>query len=69
MIGGVWPSPPGGHNVVQLFVGVPDVQRTLDNATKLGAKVIVPPTTLPDGDTMAVLADPYGVTFRVMRRP
>jgi len=52
-----------------LFVGVPDVQRTLDNATKLGAKVIVPPTTLPDGDTMAVLADPYGVTFRVMRRP
>ena len=49
----------------QLFVGVPDVARLVARATELGATIIVPPTTLPDGDTMAVLADPCGVTFGV----
>jgi predicted enzyme related to lactoylglutathione lyase len=28
----------------------------------------VPATTLPDGDTMAILADPSGITFGVMQR-
>jgi predicted enzyme related to lactoylglutathione lyase len=35
----------------------------------LGATVIVPPTTLPDGDMMAILLDPAGLTFGVMRMP
>jgi predicted enzyme related to lactoylglutathione lyase len=65
--GGVWPSPPDGHSFVQLFVGVPDVERSVSRATALGATIVVPPTTLPDGDAMAVLADPCGVTFGVMR--
>lgn len=65
--GGMWPSPPDGHSFVQLFVGVPDVEQSVVRATELGASVIVPPTTLPDGDVMAVLADPCGVTFGVMR--
>lgn len=67
--GGVWPAPPGGHSFVQLFVGVPDVQSAVDRATELGAAIIVPTTTLPDGDTMAVLKDPSGLTFGVMRQP
>lgn len=65
--GGVWPSPPDGHSFVQLFVGVPDVARAVTRAAELGATIIVPPTTLPDGDTMAVMKDPCGVTFGVMR--
>lgn len=65
--GGVWPSPPDGHSVVQLFVGVPDVERAVTHAAELGATIIVPPTSLPDGDAMAVLKDPCGVTFGVMR--
>ena len=65
--GGVWPSPPNGHSFVQLFVGVSDVESAVARAKDLGATIIVPPTTLPDGDTMAVLKDPAGVTFGVMR--
>jgi uncharacterized protein len=65
--GGLWPSPPEGHSFVQLFVGVPDVESAVKRATELGATIIMPPMTLPDGDTMAVLADPCGVTFGVMR--
>ena len=64
--GGIWPSPPEGRSFVQLFVGVPDVERAVARAVELGAKTIVPPTALPDGDVMAVLADPSGLTFGVM---
>jgi predicted enzyme related to lactoylglutathione lyase len=65
--GGIWPSPPNGHSFVQLFVGVDDVESAVARAADLGATIIVPTTTLPDGDTMAVLKDPAGVTFSVMR--
>ena len=65
--GGVWPSPPNAHSFVQLFVGVPDVEKAVARAEELGATIIVPPTTLPDGDTMAVLKDPCGVTFGVVK--
>ncbi|MEO8682557.1 MAG: VOC family protein [Vicinamibacterales bacterium] len=64
--GGIWPAPPDAHSFAQLFIGVPDVQASATQATNLGARVIVPPTTLPDGDTMAVLQDPCGVTFGLM---
>ena len=65
--GGMWPAPAGAPSFVQLFVGVPDVAAALAQAQELGATVIVPVTTLPDGDVMAVLADPCGVTFGVMK--
>ena len=68
MPGGIWPAPPDAHSFVQLFVGVSDVEQSVARATELGARVIVPPTTLPEGDVMAVLADPVGVPFVVMRR-
>ncbi|MFM8534190.1 MAG: VOC family protein [Acidimicrobiia bacterium] len=67
--GGMWPSPPDGNSFVQLFVGVPDVDKAAARAVELGGTIIVPPTTLPDGDTMAVLKDPCGITFGVMRYP
>lgn len=66
--GGMWPSPPNGHSFLQLFIGVPDVEASVTRATELGARVIVPRTALPDGDEMAILADPCGITFGVMRR-
>ena len=66
--GGVWPAPAGVKPFVQLFVEVEDVDATIASATKLGAAVIVPRSALPDGDVMAVLADPSGITFGVMRR-
>ena len=48
--GGVWPAPPGAATFVQLFVGVADVEQSVTEAIELGAKVVVHPTSLPDGD-------------------
>lgn len=63
--GGVWPAPPGQPGQVQLVVEVEDVGDTILAAVKLGAQVIVPKSVLPDGDTMAVLLDPTGLSFIV----
>jgi predicted enzyme related to lactoylglutathione lyase len=65
--GGLWPSAPDTPSLVQLFIGVPDIERAVADATRLGAKVIVPATTLPDGDVMAILLDPAGVTLGIVR--
>jgi predicted enzyme related to lactoylglutathione lyase len=63
--GGVWPSNEG-PGMVQLFIGVDDIDATIEAASRYGAKVIVPKSTLPDGDTMAILLDPAGISFGLM---
>src|SRR4051812_36991103 len=65
--GGVWPSPPEGHNLVQLFVEVDDVDAYLAKAAKLGATIVVPKTELPDGDALAIVLDPAGLSFGIYR--
>jgi uncharacterized protein len=66
--GGIWPAPPQAPNFVQLFVAVEDVGASVKKAEELGAKLLIPPTQLPDGDEMAVLHDPQGMSFGVWRR-
>jgi predicted enzyme related to lactoylglutathione lyase len=66
--GGIWPAGADGQDMVQLFVEVDDVAGTLDRAVKMGARVIVPRSALPDGDTIAVLLDPQGIAFGLMER-
>jgi hypothetical protein len=65
--GGVWPSPPEGHNLVQLFVEVEDIDAALVKATSLGATIIVPKSELPDGDALAIVLDPAGLSFGMYR--
>ena len=65
--GGVWPSPPEGHNLVQLFVEVDDVDACVARAEKLGAQIVVPKTELPDGDALAIAVDPAGLSFGIYR--
>jgi predicted enzyme related to lactoylglutathione lyase len=65
--GGVWPSPPEGHSLVQLFVEVDDVDAYVAKAASLGAQVIVPKTELPDGDALAIVLDPSGLSFGLYR--
>jgi predicted enzyme related to lactoylglutathione lyase len=65
--GGVWPSPPEGHNLVQLFVEVDDIDAFIAKATALGASVIVPKSELPDGDALAIVLDPAGLSFGLYR--
>jgi len=64
--GGVWPAPPQATSFVQLFMQVGDIDDAIRRATELGATVIVPKSPLPDGDTMAILRDPAGMTFGVL---
>jgi predicted enzyme related to lactoylglutathione lyase len=65
--GGIWPSPPQSTTFVQLFVSVDDVRATVQKAQVLGAKVVIPPTVLPEGDEMAVLHDAQGMSFAVWK--
>lgn len=65
--GGIWPAPPQAPNFVQLFIAVDDVAAAARKAEGLGAKVLIPPTTLPEGDEMAVLHDPHGMSFAIWR--
>jgi uncharacterized protein len=66
--GGIWPSPPNGHNLVQLFVGVHSVPEYHRRAEEMGAKTIVPPQKLPDGDELAIMLDPSGVAFGLIAK-
>jgi predicted enzyme related to lactoylglutathione lyase len=66
--GGIWPATPNSPNFVQLFVTVEDVSGAVRKAGELGAKVLVPPTILPEGDEMAVVLDPQGMSFAVWKR-
>ncbi|MFN7999396.1 MAG: VOC family protein [Bryobacteraceae bacterium] len=65
--GGIWPAPPQSPTFVQFFVGVEDVKAAAARAVELGARVIIAPVTLPEGDEMAVLHDPQGMSFGVWR--
>jgi len=67
--GGIWPAPPQAPAFVQLFVGVSDVKAAVEKAEQLGARLLIPPTTLPEGDEMAVLHDPQGMSFALWKRP
>jgi predicted enzyme related to lactoylglutathione lyase len=63
--GGVWPAPAQSGTFVQLFIEVEDVDASIAKAESLGATTLVPKSVLPDGDTMAVLQDPAGMSFGV----
>jgi uncharacterized protein len=66
--GGIWPAPPQASTFAQLFVAVADVKASVQLAEKLGARMLIPPTTLPEGDEMAVMHDPQGMSFGIWRR-
>jgi len=66
--GGIWPAPPQAPNFVQLFTAVEDIRAAVQKAEAMGAKLLIPPTILPEGDEMAVMLDPQGMSFALWRR-
>ena len=66
--GGIWPAPPQAPNFVQLFVAVDDVAAVVRKAEAIGARLLISPTTLQEGDEIAVMHDPQGMPFVVCRR-
>ena len=63
--GGIWPAPPQVPNFVQLFISVENVRTWVKKAEELGAKLIIPPTALPQGGELAVMHDPHGMSFGI----
>jgi uncharacterized protein len=51
---------PDGRGRVTVYVQVPDLQATLDQAVARGGSVVMPPMEIPGVVTMAQLADPDG---------
>ena len=67
--GGIWPAPAGTPGFTQLFMAVDDVEAKAATAQSLGAKLLIPPTALPDGGAIAIMLDPHGMSFALWRRP
>jgi predicted enzyme related to lactoylglutathione lyase len=65
--GGIWPAPPEAHPLVSLYVEVDNVGTYVDRAAKLGAKTLLPPQKLPDGDEMAIVLDPEGIALGIFK--
>lgn len=61
--GGIWPRGDEGQNLVQLFVEVEDIDAVLEKATQLGGRTLMPQQQLPDGDAMALMLDPAGLSL------
>src|ERR1044071_4984135 len=49
------------------YIGVDDVDRTAADVVAAGGTQLMPPTDIPDVGRFALLADPQGVIFYVMR--
>jgi predicted enzyme related to lactoylglutathione lyase len=64
-VGGPEPGPGGhirqsDHNGVNLYVQVRDLRASLEKAAALGGRVTLEPFDVPDGPTLAGIADPEG---------
>jgi predicted enzyme related to lactoylglutathione lyase len=58
--GGISSSQEGSDGHLTFYVGVDDLQATLDKAESLGGKTVMPPTEIPNVVTFALLNDPEG---------
>jgi hypothetical protein len=58
--GGIMKPPEGARTYTTFYVNVEDLQATLDQAEKLGAKTIMPPMQVPEGPEIAMFSDPDG---------
>ena len=56
--GGIGPCNEGAR--VTVYVQVDDLQKYLDEATRLGGEIVMPPTEIPNVVTLAQFADPDG---------
>jgi predicted enzyme related to lactoylglutathione lyase len=60
-------TPGHGNARVTVYAQVPDLQASLDKAVELGGTVIMPPTEIPRAVTMAMITDPEGNSFGMIK--
>jgi predicted enzyme related to lactoylglutathione lyase len=67
--GGGMPMPPGANAPAHwlLYFGSADVDATSAKAVTLGGKTLVPPMDIPGTGRFAVLADPQGAVFAIVK--
>ena len=54
-------------NYVTIYVSVPDLQATLNQAEQLGGKTIMPPMHVMEGVDIAIFADPDGHAIGIIK--
>ena len=54
---------------VAIYVGVDELQGTLDRAAELGGHTVVPPMPIPNVGTFAMFSDPDGNLIGIMAEP
>jgi predicted enzyme related to lactoylglutathione lyase len=66
--GGIGPDPQGGPGYVTIYMMVDDIDATVAKAERLGGRVVMPPTALPEfGLKFAQFADPSGHVVGLMQ--
>ena len=58
--GGINAAQEGSDGHLTFYVGVDDLQATLDKAESLGGKTVMPPMEIPNVVTFAMFTDPEG---------
>lgn len=64
--GGIWPIAEGSPRV-QLFIAVPNIDVSLGSIEANGGRILLAKQILPDGDEMAIIADPQDVSWGLLR--
>ncbi|MFL5681101.1 MAG: VOC family protein [Chloroflexota bacterium] len=60
LVAGIGSTPDGSAGHVTFYVSVPDIDKALATATKLGGRVVMPKMSPGGGATIALVADPEG---------
>jgi len=58
---------PGAPHAWLPYVRVASADQTVDKAKKLGAKIVVPPTQIPDVGRFAIFTDPLGCATGILQ--
>jgi predicted enzyme related to lactoylglutathione lyase len=67
--GGIMPIPPNAQGMPPAWIGyvtVDDVDASAKQAEKLGGKVLLPPTDIPNVGRFSVLQDPQGAAIAII---
>jgi len=58
--GGIGQTRDNQPSLLTFYVEVPDIDKALEKANKLGGKTIMPKTVIPNAATIGLFADPEG---------
>ena len=70
LVGGMMAQPPdmkGAPSMWAVYFAVKDADATFATATRLGAKVLMPATDIPEVGRLGWLQDPQGAVFAIMK--